>query len=191
MRAVTPWKPMHEMETMQRRMEDKKEDKDYTYQEVRYGKFSRMMTLPDGVDAEQIKANYKDGVLEISMPAPTQMSSKDELFFRFALMTCVQRPTTRMRKIGTGKSYLPQVFYLGNGILVDVELQAHRQCPDAESDRTPVPGYGIRAAGHVYPGRVDGGIRQWPVIQSSRRFIGFAKRMRRGSTTISERYIRI
>ena len=35
-----------------------------------------MMTLPDGVDAEQIKANYKDGVLEISMPTPKQMTSK-------------------------------------------------------------------------------------------------------------------
>ena len=60
----------------ERKQEEKKEETDYTYQEVRYGKFSRMMTLPDGVDAEQIKANYKDGVLEITMPTPKQMTSK-------------------------------------------------------------------------------------------------------------------
>lgn len=60
----------------ERKQEEKKEDKDYSYQEVRYGKFSRMMTLPDGVDPDQVKANYKDGVLEISMPAPAQMTSK-------------------------------------------------------------------------------------------------------------------
>ncbi len=143
MRALTPWRPLREMETMQRRMEDmfervfgpwdrerpvwdtetllpaiesrvsngnivvkadlpgidprevsisvtgnqlkiegerkqeeKKEEDDYTYQEVGYGKFSRTMTLPDGVDAEQIKASYKDGVLHITIPTPKEMTSK-------------------------------------------------------------------------------------------------------------------
>ena len=60
----------------ERKREEKKEEKDYVYREVAYGKFSRTMTLPEGVDADQVKANYKDGVLEITMPAPKQIASK-------------------------------------------------------------------------------------------------------------------
>jgi HSP20 family protein len=60
----------------ERKHEEKKEEKDYFYQEVQYGKFSRTMTLPDGVDADKIKANYKDGVLQVTMPAPKASASK-------------------------------------------------------------------------------------------------------------------
>ena len=34
------------------------------------------MTLPDGVEAEQVKARYRDGVLHITMPTPKEMTSK-------------------------------------------------------------------------------------------------------------------
>jgi HSP20 family protein len=60
----------------ERKREEKKEEKDYFYQEVSYGKFSRTITLPEGVNADQVKANYKNGVLEISVPAPKQLASK-------------------------------------------------------------------------------------------------------------------
>jgi HSP20 family protein len=60
----------------ERKREEKKEEKDYLYRELAYGKFSRTMTLPEGVDTEKIKANYKNGVLEITMPAPKQLGSK-------------------------------------------------------------------------------------------------------------------
>lgn len=60
----------------ERKREEKKEEKDYFYQEVSYGKFSRTIPLPDGVDAEKVKANYKKGVLEITLPAPKQLASK-------------------------------------------------------------------------------------------------------------------
>ncbi|MBI3304495.1 MAG: Hsp20/alpha crystallin family protein [Deltaproteobacteria bacterium] len=60
----------------ERKREEKKEEKDYFYRELAYGKFSRTMTLPDGVDADKVKANYKNGVLEITMPAPKQLASK-------------------------------------------------------------------------------------------------------------------
>ena len=60
----------------ERKQEEKKEEKDYFYQEVSYGKFTRTVPLPEGVDTEKIKANYKNGVLGISMPAPKQLESK-------------------------------------------------------------------------------------------------------------------
>ena len=49
---------------------------DYFHQEVRYGSFARTMVLPEGVNADEMKARYHNGVLEISMPAPASMVSK-------------------------------------------------------------------------------------------------------------------
>jgi HSP20 family protein len=60
----------------ERKREEKKEEKDYFYRELAYGKFSRTMTLPSGIDAEKIKATYKDGVLNIRMPAPKELTAK-------------------------------------------------------------------------------------------------------------------
>ena len=60
----------------ERKQEEKKEEKDYFYRELSYGKFSRTMTLPEGVDANMVKASYKNGVLEVTVPAPKQLESK-------------------------------------------------------------------------------------------------------------------
>jgi HSP20 family protein len=60
----------------ERKREEKKEEKDYSYREVAYGKFSRTLTLPEGVDADKVKATYKNGVLEVSLPAPKQLAAK-------------------------------------------------------------------------------------------------------------------
>jgi HSP20 family protein len=35
-----------------------------------YGAFHRQIPLPEGINAEQATASFKDGVLEISLPAP-------------------------------------------------------------------------------------------------------------------------
>lgn len=37
-----------------------------------FGAFSRSLSLPDGVDAEQISADFDKGVLEISIPKPAE-----------------------------------------------------------------------------------------------------------------------
>jgi HSP20 family protein len=59
------------------RKRDKKEEAGESfYQELPYGKFSRKMMLPDGIDADKVKTAYKNGVLEITMPAPKQLVSK-------------------------------------------------------------------------------------------------------------------
>jgi len=52
----------------ERKME-KKEDKDnYHRIESFYGSFSRSFTLPEKADREKIKAEYKNGVLTITIP---------------------------------------------------------------------------------------------------------------------------
>jgi len=37
-----------------------------------FGAFSRSLTLPRGVDADAVKAEFADGVLEITIPKPEE-----------------------------------------------------------------------------------------------------------------------
>jgi HSP20 family protein len=41
-----------------------------------YGSFVRNLTLPKGVDSDQIKADYRDGVLELHIPKPAEIKPK-------------------------------------------------------------------------------------------------------------------
>jgi HSP20 family protein len=58
--------------------EQRKEEKkwDFLHREVSYGSFERRLPLPKGVKAEEIKASYKDGVLELTMPVPRDMTPR-------------------------------------------------------------------------------------------------------------------
>ncbi len=47
-----------------------------SYREVVYGAFERTVTLPWDVNADEVKAACKDGVLEISMKAPEKVGAK-------------------------------------------------------------------------------------------------------------------
>lgn len=48
--------------------EYRSEDKSYLYRECYWGAFSRSVILPTPVDAESIKAIFKNGVLKITLP---------------------------------------------------------------------------------------------------------------------------
>jgi len=52
-----------------------KED-NYYRRERCFGKFERAFTLPVNVEPDKIKANYKDGVLEIEIPKPEEKKPK-------------------------------------------------------------------------------------------------------------------
>jgi HSP20 family protein len=49
-------------ETMQ------KSEKGFFHKESRYGKFSRKVMLPEGIDGEKVNADYSNGVLAITLP---------------------------------------------------------------------------------------------------------------------------
>jgi len=52
------------------------EEKGGVYRSERsYGRFSRVIALPEGAIIDQAKATYKDGVLEITMPAPPEAAA--------------------------------------------------------------------------------------------------------------------
>ncbi|HYE55327.1 MAG TPA: Hsp20/alpha crystallin family protein [Chitinophagaceae bacterium] len=56
--------------SLQQKEEDRQENKrdGYLFQEYRMRSFSRSFTLDDTVDADKITAEYKDGVLHLSLP---------------------------------------------------------------------------------------------------------------------------
>jgi len=47
------------------------EEHDRYHTEIRYGSFERVLTLPAGTYAEDVSAEYADGVLTVSVPAAT------------------------------------------------------------------------------------------------------------------------
>lgn len=59
------------------RKEEKEETKDNVYRAEReYGSFYRSVPLPEGTKAEDVKATFADGVLEVSTPLPPKAESK-------------------------------------------------------------------------------------------------------------------
>ncbi len=50
------------------RYEKKTEDKGYFHSEFRYGKFQRIVPLPSKVENDQVKAEFKDGILMLTLP---------------------------------------------------------------------------------------------------------------------------
>nr|WP_294691208.1 Hsp20/alpha crystallin family protein [uncultured Friedmanniella sp.] len=59
------------------RREEKSEHKGKQgyHSEFRYGTFSRSVTLPPGVTQDDVQASYRDGVLEVRVPLPEEVSS--------------------------------------------------------------------------------------------------------------------
>jgi HSP20 family protein len=53
----------------ERKEEKEQKEKGYYASERSYGAFYRALPLPEGVKADEAKATFKDGVLEIVMPA--------------------------------------------------------------------------------------------------------------------------
>lgn len=66
------------------RGERQEEEKDKQHREFHYGSFTRSITLPKGVDANEITATYTDGVLEVRVPKAGEESA--------ALTVPVRRP---------------------------------------------------------------------------------------------------
>jgi HSP20 family protein len=49
---------------------------DRIFSEIQYGEFETVLTLPEGLDAERIKATSRDGILEITIPVSEAVRPK-------------------------------------------------------------------------------------------------------------------
>jgi HSP20 family protein len=47
--------------------------------ERRYGEFYRQIPLPEGVNPDEVKAQFRNGVLEVTVPVPQQASNRREI----------------------------------------------------------------------------------------------------------------
>lgn len=60
----------------ERKAEKGSKEEDYAFREITYGSFERHFALPEGVKAEELKAKFENGVLEITMPAPAAATAR-------------------------------------------------------------------------------------------------------------------
>jgi len=60
----------------ERKHEKKEEREGYCYSECSFGSFYRAIPLPEGADASKATADFRKGVLEITVPAPSRPEPK-------------------------------------------------------------------------------------------------------------------
>jgi len=60
----------------EKKEEKKTEGEKFHRMESYYGSFQRSFVLPDGIKADKVEANFKDGVLSISIPKSEEAKSK-------------------------------------------------------------------------------------------------------------------
>jgi HSP20 family protein len=59
-----------------REQQREEKERDFIYREVEYGGFERLVKLPGGVNPDQIKASYQNGVLELTVPLREQSQTR-------------------------------------------------------------------------------------------------------------------
>jgi HSP20 family protein len=62
----------------ERKAEHEVKEEQHYRMECSYGSFYRRIPLPSGVKADQIKATYNDGVLEVRIPTPAQEQPQEQ-----------------------------------------------------------------------------------------------------------------
>lgn len=63
----------------ERKMEEKKEGKNFHSLETHYGSFSRSFYLPENVKEDGIAASYEDGLLKVSLPKEEKKVNKSKI----------------------------------------------------------------------------------------------------------------
>ena len=61
----------------ERKFKEEKKEGNFVRTEIRTGSFSRAFTLPDYVESEKIQADYKNGLLEITLPKKEEKKPKE------------------------------------------------------------------------------------------------------------------
>jgi HSP20 family protein len=60
----------------ERKQKEEIKEHDYVRREISYGSFERRMTLPEGAMSDKVKAQFKDGVVEVTVPLAKEIGAK-------------------------------------------------------------------------------------------------------------------
>jgi HSP20 family protein len=63
----------------ERKFEHEEEKGGVHRSERRYGQFYRSIPLPEGVNPEQVRARFENGILEVKVPVPEQKSNRRQI----------------------------------------------------------------------------------------------------------------
>ena len=61
----------------ERRWNDEARDRQYLHTERVYGQFERLVQLPMAVQADKVKATFRDGVLQITLPKAEELKPRE------------------------------------------------------------------------------------------------------------------
>ena len=61
----------------ERRWDDESTDQKFLHVERVYGQFERLVQLPMAVQADKVKATYRDGVLEVTLPKAEELKPRE------------------------------------------------------------------------------------------------------------------
>lgn len=59
----------------ERRHETQNEERNYFRREMTVGQFERQISLPDGIQADSVRASYDAGILDVRVPLPEKKAS--------------------------------------------------------------------------------------------------------------------
>jgi HSP20 family protein len=60
----------------ERKSKEEEKKQNYLRREIAYGAFERRLTVPEGVQADKVKAEFKNGVVEITIPLAKEVAAK-------------------------------------------------------------------------------------------------------------------
>ena len=61
----------------ERRVDDEAKDRQYLHVERMYGQFERLIQLPMAVQADKVKATYRDGLLQVTLPKTEELKPRE------------------------------------------------------------------------------------------------------------------
>jgi len=92
----------------ERRSEHEERQGGTVHSERHYGMFRRQIPLPEGVRAEQATASFKDGVLEVTMPAPQRQVSGRRIEIQSGTPTPAEsQPSSTTEPVAAGSTGHP------------------------------------------------------------------------------------
>ena len=60
----------------ERKSKGEAKTEDYIRREIIYGSFERQILLPEGTNSDQVKAEFKNGMIEVTMPLAKELEAK-------------------------------------------------------------------------------------------------------------------